>query len=151
EPCADWPLPLFVKPSLGGSSVGVRRVDVRAALPEAVEFALGFGDAVLVEQGVVGRELECAVLGDETLEASAVGEIVPAAQFYDYADKYLDDRARLIAPAELPPSTTDRIRELAVAAFAAIGGSGMARVDFLLGGSDALYVNEINTLPGFTA
>src|SRR5690606_8303645 len=86
-----------------------------------------------------------------SLEASAVGEIVPAAQFYDYADKYLDDRARLIAPAELPPSTTDRIRELAVAAFAAIGGSGMARVDFLLGGSDALYVNEINTLPGSPA
>ena len=145
------PLPLFVKPSVGGSSVGVRKVERYRDLEEAVRFALRFDDAVLVERGVVGRELECAVLGYGTLEASVVGEIVPGREFYDYADKYLEDNARLIAPAELPEATTERLRELAVAAFAALGGSGMARVDFLLEGEDGLFVNEINTLPGFTA
>jgi D-alanine-D-alanine ligase len=113
--------PLFVKPAVGGSSVGVRRVGDRAGLAEAIRFALAFDDEVLVERGVVGRELEIAVLGYERLEASEVGEIVPGKEFYDYEDKYLSDQAKLIA-----------------------------RVDFLLDG-DAPYVNEINTLPGFTA
>ena len=111
--------------------------------------ALRFDDQVLVERGVSGRELEVAVLGHHQLEASKVGEIVPGAEFYDYADKYHSDTAKLIAPAELSPQLEDRLRQLAVEAFAAIGGSGMARVDFLVEG-ETPYVNEINTVPGFT-
>ena len=153
---AGAPLPLFVKPSVGGSSVGIRKVERREDLAAALEFALRFDDTVLVERGITGRELECGVLGYETLAASAVGEIVPGNAFYDYQDKYLQDRARLLAPAQLPAAVTAEVRRLAVEAFASIGGVGMARVDFFLEGADApeprrLYVNEINTLPGFTA
>lgn len=155
--CERLPPPLFVKPSVGGSSVGVRKVAGRAGLEEAVRFALRFDDAAVVERGVAGRELECAVLGYRRLAASAVGEIVPGREFYDYEDKYLSDAARLIAPAELDDDTAARARALAIAAFAAIGGTGMARVDLFLepGGTGdpeagRLFVNEINTLPGFT-
>ncbi len=147
---ARLPFPVFVKPSVGGSSVGVRKVAAAADLADALEFALRFDDVVLVERGIAGRELECAVLGYEELQASAVGEIVPGREFYDYADKYLEDRAGLLAPAPLPASLAELVRRLAVTAFAAIGGHGMARVDFLLEGEEGLYVNEINTLPGFT-
>jgi D-alanine-D-alanine ligase len=147
--CAELPLPLFVKPSVGGSSVGVQKVKRAEDLAEAVRLALRFDDQVLVERGVKGREIEVAVLGLHDLEASRAGEIVPGAEFYDYADKYLTDAAQLIAPAELPTVVEERIRQQAVDAFAAIGGWGMARVDFLLEG-DRPYVNEINTIPGFT-
>jgi len=148
------PLPLFVKPSVGGSSVGVKRVDRRDGLETSIRFALQFDDAVLVERGVVGRELECAVLGYGELSASVIGEIVPGNEFYDYADKYLEDKAGLIAPADLPEAIATRLRDLAVRAFAAVGGAGMARVDFLYEeeeGEAGLWVNEINTLPGFTS
>jgi D-alanine-D-alanine ligase len=154
ERLAGAPLPLFVKPSVGGSSVGIRKVERREELAAALEFALRFDDTALVERGVEGRELECGVLGYETLAASAVGEIVPGNDFYDYQDKYLQDRARLLAPAELPDAVAEEVRRLAVEAFAAIGGAGMARVDFFLEDADPeprLYVNEINTLPGFTS
>lgn len=151
ERCRRLPLPLFVKPSVGGSSVGIRKVPSWDCLESSVDFAFGFGATVLVEQGIEGRELECSVLGDETLEASRVGEIVPGHEFYDYADKYLEDTARLDAPADLPAETEAHIRELAVRAFATIGGWGMARVDFLLSRDGDLFLNEINTLPGFTA
>jgi len=151
--CERLPLPLFAKPSVGGSSVGVKKVESRHCVETSVRFALQFDDTVLVERGVTGRELECAVLGYRDLEASAVvGEIVPSRDFYDYADKYLLDSAGLIAPADLPAAVRERLRQLAVQAFAAIGGAGLARVDFLYeGGEDGLYVNEINTLPGFTS
>lgn len=143
------PMPLFVKPSCGGSSVGVKRVDRREDLGQALEFALQFDDAVVVEKEIKGRELECSVLGDETLEASVVGEVVPGNDFYDYEDKYLQDEADLKLPADLPESLAAEVRVMAVRAFAAVGGGGMARVDFLAD-DEALYVNEINTLPGFT-
>ncbi len=149
--CERLPLPLFVKPSVGGSSVGVRKVDSRNCIESSIRFALQFDDTVLVERGVKGRELECAVLGYRELEASVVGEIIPGNEFYDYADKYLQDTAGLVAPAELPEAVAARLRQIAVDAFAAIGGAGLARVDFLLEGEDDLYVNEINTLPGFTS
>jgi len=149
--CERLPLPLFVKPSVGGSSVGIKKVDSRHCIETSIRFALQFDETVLVERGVKGRELECAVLGYRELEASVVGEIVPSQDFYDYADKYLLDSAGLIAPAELPEHVSDRLRELAVRAFAAIGGVGLARVDFLFEGEDGLYINEINTLPGFTS
>jgi len=144
------PLPVFVKPSCGGSSVGVRRVDRRQDLGQALEFALQFDDAVVVEEGIRGRELECSVLGDEELEASVVGEIVPGNEFYDYEDKYLQDEADLRLPAELPEAVAQQVRDAAIRAFATVGGAGMARVDFLLADDGTLYVNEINTLPGFT-
>lgn len=149
------PLPLFAKPSVGGSSVGVKKVTSRHCQETSVRFALQFDDTAIVERGVAGRELECAVLGYGHLEASCIGEIVPGNDFYDYADKYLQDTARLIAPADIPAAVADRLRELAVRAFAAIGGAGLARVDFLVEGpdegDDGIYVNEINTLPGFTS
>jgi len=151
EGCGGIRPPLFVKPSVGGSSVGVRCLQSADELPGAIEFALEFDETVLVERAIVGRELECAVLGDQRLEASVVGEIVPGNEFYDYADKYLQDRAQLIAPAPLDESVSSRIRELAVAAFQAVGGWGMARVDFLLEGESDVFVNELNTLPGFTS
>lgn len=146
------PLPLFAKPSVGGSSVGVKKIDSRFCQETSVRFALQFDDAVLIEKGVQGRELECAVLGYEQIEASAVGEVVPGNDFYDYADKYLQDTAELIAPADLPAEVTERLRDTAVRAFTALGGVGLARVDFLYEESTGeLYVNELNTLPGFTS
>jgi len=149
--CGALPFPLFVKPRVGGSSVGVARVDRPADLEAAVRFALEFDEAVLVERGVSGRELECAVIGlPGRLEASGLGEIVPGNAFYDYADKYLQDTARLASPAEVPDAVAERARRLAVDAFDAVAGSGMARVDFFLEG-ERLYVNEINTVPGFTS
>lgn len=147
---AQWERPLFVKPATGGSSVGVRKVRQVDDLTAAIEFALGFDAKVLVERGVAGREIEVAVLGGSPpAAATALGEIVPGADFYDYADKYLTDAAQLVAPVPLAPALAERARELAVRAFAAIGGEGLARVDFFLVG-DQLILNEINTLPGFT-
>jgi D-alanine-D-alanine ligase len=143
--------PWFVKPSVGGSSVGVRRVTSEDRLAGAIEFALDFDDTILVERAIKGRELECAVLGDQRLEASVVGEIVPGNEFYDYADKYLQDLAELIAPAQLDEAVSTRIRRSATDAFHAVGGWGMARVDFLLEGESDVFINEINTLPGFTS
>jgi D-alanine-D-alanine ligase len=151
--CGELGYPLFVKPSVGGSSVGVRKVPDPACFESSVRFALRFDDSVLVERAVAGgRELECAVLGYRRLEASELGEIVPGNEFYDYEDKYLTDDARLIAPAELEPEESDRLRDLACRAFAALGGTGLARVDFLkeVGDDGAVWINEINTLPGFT-
>ena len=142
--------PLFVKPSVGGSSVGVTKVRRREELAVALHEALRFDERLVVERAVDGRELECAVLGYHALEASVVGEIVPGKEFYDYADKYIDDGAQLIAPAPLSDDLSTRVRSIAVEAFESIGGVGMARVDLFLEGQDQLYVNEINTLPGFT-
>jgi D-alanine-D-alanine ligase len=130
--------------------VGISKVGSKADLEGAVAHALRFDDRVLVERGVDGRELECAVLGYRTIEASVIGEIVPGKEFYDYADKYLDDGAQLLAPADLEPAVAEGLRTQAVAAFRAIGGWGMSRVDFLLEG-ERPYINEINTLPGFTS
>jgi D-alanine-D-alanine ligase len=143
-------LPLFVKPAIGGSSVGITRVDQASELSEALQLALRFDTVALVEKAVQGRELECSVLGFETLEASAIGEIVPSSGFYDYADKYLLDEAELVAPAALSREIVDSIQGMARRAFGAINGSGMARVDFFLDEDDQIYVNEINTAPGFT-
>jgi len=132
QKAAKLPFPVFVKPSVGGSSVGVKKVMSPDLLETGVRFALQFDDAVIVERGVKGRELECAVLGYQKIEASAVGEIVPGNEFYDYADKYLQDTAGLVAPADIPEAVSERLRKVAVDAFTAIGGVGLARVDFLL-------------------
>jgi D-alanine-D-alanine ligase len=146
------PLPLFVKPARLGSSVGITKVKAADRLCEAVEDALGYDDVVIVEEGIPARELEVAVLGGEPPFASVPGEVVPGHEFYDYADKYLDDDCQLLAPAPLDAEQTERVRALAVRAFVALGCDGMARADFLLDRRDGkLWVNELNSIPGFTS
>lgn len=143
--------PCFVKPANLGSSVGISKVPAPEALAAALAEAAAFDPKVIVEEAIVARELECAVLGNDTPEASVVGEIVPSHEFYDYVDKYVDDGARIVIPAAIPQETADRIRALALDAFRAIDCSGLARVDFFLEkASGRVLVNEINTMPGFT-
>jgi D-alanine-D-alanine ligase len=149
---ARLPLPLFVKPSSGGSSLGVTKVKTWEELGRAVEAALVYDRTVLVEEGIDAREIECAVLGNDAPEASGCGEIVPGREFYDYEDKYISDGARLLIPAPLPPETADEARAIALRAFAIAGCSGFARVDFFVEKtSGRVLLNEVNTLPGFTA
>ncbi|MGK5738457.1 D-alanine--D-alanine ligase family protein [Micromonospora sp. URMC 103] len=144
--------PLFVKPSRMGSSIGISRVAEGDDLGAAVEEALRHDNVVLVEQGVTGRELECGVLGGWRPEASAVGEVRVTGGWFDYQQKYFGDADPMVVPAPLPDEVTERIRELSVRAFTAIGGWGLARVDFLYDEATGdLYVNELNTMPGFTA
>jgi D-alanine-D-alanine ligase len=145
-------LPLFVKPSNGGSSVGVTKVKRWEDLDEAVDFAFHYDDKILIEEGIDARELECAVLGNDDPKASIVGEVVPGREFYDYDDKYREDNAKLLIPAPVPDAISGEVRRLAVEAFRVAGISGMARVDFFLErGTGRVLVNELNTLPGFTA
>ena len=146
--------PLFVKPACAGSSVGVSKVKSEASLASAVEDALLVDGRVLAEKGVDAREIECSVLEGESggvTEASLPGEIVPGREFYDYEDKYIGTGSRSIIPCDLPDSSRNEIRRLAVRAFDVLGGAGFARVDFFLErGTNRLLVNEINSLPGFT-
>jgi D-alanine-D-alanine ligase len=145
-------LPVFVKPSNGGSSVGVAKVKRWEDLSEAIASALRYDERALVEEGIDARELECAVLGDEEVRATVPGEIVPGHEFYDYDDKYRDDKAKLMLPADVSPKIQDETKTLAIRVFKACRLSGMARVDFFLErGTERLLVNEVNTLPGFTA
>lgn len=143
--------PCFVKPANSGSSVGISKAKNRSQLLEAIELALRFDRKVLIEEAVDGREVEVAVLGNDEVAASVVGEIVPSAEFYDYRAKYLDGKSAMVIPAELPPETSERLRALAVQAFRAIDGSGLSRVDFFVERtSGEIFLNEINTMPGFT-
>ena len=144
-------LPYFAKPANSGSSVGVTKVKNDADLAAAIEFAFRFDEKVLVERGIDAREVEVAVLGNEQPEASVPGEIVAGAEFYSYEDKYIDDKSQLVIPAKLPKEKSEELRRIAVAAFKAAGVAGFARVDFFLErGTNRLYLNEINTIPGFT-
>lgn len=144
-------LPYFVKPANSGSSIGVTKVKSERDLPAAMDFALKFDDKALVERGVDAREIEVSVLGNDKPEASLPGEIVAGREFYDYEDKYADGNAQLIIPAKLPKDKIEDVRRLAMAAFRAVGAAGFARVDFFLErGTNRLFVNEINTIPGFT-
>ena len=145
--------PMFVKPANLGSSVGVHRIDDPAAFPDLVEDAAGFDTKVLIEAAAQGcHEIECAVLGNDDPEASVAGEIAPSREYYDYNAKYVDDASQIIIPAPLPPETSERVRALAIAAFRAVEARGLARVDFFVerGGARRVYVNEVNTMPGFT-
>ncbi len=144
--------PLFVKPANLGSSVGISRATDRETLSKALDLAAEFDRKIIVEEGVSKcREIECAVLGNNDPEASIPGEIIPSRDFYDYEAKYLDDRSETVIPAALTPEQSGEVQRLALAAFRAIDGAGMARVDFLLDRTnDRLLVNEINTHPGFT-
>lgn len=150
--------PLFVKPANLGSSVGISKAHNNKELGPAIELAAQFDRKIVVEQGVGGakgkpRELEVAVLGNDTPEASVVGEVVPIKEFYDYEAKYLSEGSDLIVPAKLTRQQTKQVREMAIRAFQACDCAGLARVDFLMdpGKSGRIYVNEINTLPGFTS
>ncbi len=143
--------PLFVKPANLGSSLGISRAADEASLAAGIDEAAAYDRKIIVEEGVSPcREIECAVLGNDEPEASVPGEIVPAGDFYDYEAKYLDDRSRAIVPADLAPREAERISGYAVAAFRAIDCAGMARVDFLLDHAGRIFLNEINTHPGFT-
>ncbi len=144
--------PLFVKPANMGSSIGISRVAEGDDLRAAVDLAFRYDSAVLIEQGVTAREIECSVLGGLRPEASPVGEVTVAGGWFDYDQKYLGDSDPMIVPADLPADIEARVRELSVAAFRAVGCWGLARVDFLYDeAAGAVYVNELNTMPGFTA
>jgi D-alanine-D-alanine ligase len=149
---AKLPMPLFVKPANLGSSVGISKVHDASELDAALDLAAGFDRKIVVEAGVANaREIECAVLGNDAPEASVAGEVVPSREFYDYEAKYLDEGSKTIIPADLSPAQLAEVQRLSKAAFLAIDGAGLARVDFLLGRDDGrLYLNEVNTLPGFT-
>ena len=144
--------PMFVKPANLGSSVGISKAKDAAGLREAMALAGSFDRKIVVEAAVPdAREIECAVLGNDEPEASVPGEIVPSREFYDYEAKYLDEGSKAIVPADLPTTIADQVRTLSIEAFKAIDGAGMSRVDFLLArGTGTLYVNEVNTIPGFT-
>jgi D-alanine-D-alanine ligase len=144
-------LPVFVKPSNLGSSVGITKVKDARRMEEALEKAFRYDTKILVEKGIQGREIECSVLGNQSPEASLPGEVVPFREFYDYEDKYIDGKTGFVIPARLSRALTDRIRRLAVKAFEALGVTGMARVDFFIeSGTNRIFINELNTIPGFT-
>jgi len=144
--------PVFVKPANLGSSVGISKARDPDELEAALRLAAQYDRKVVVERGVAGREFECSVLGNRDPVASLPCEILPSREFYDYEDKYLLDQAQFRLPAELPQEKTDELRRLAVDCYQAVECEGMARVDFLMeGASGELYINEINTIPGFTS
>jgi D-alanine-D-alanine ligase len=143
--------PCFVKPANLGSSVGVSKARDGEELRQALEVAAHYDAKLLVERGVDARELEVGVLGNHDPIASVVGEIVPGAEFYDYRAKYLDTGSAAIIPADVPNDVAEEVQRLAITAFKAVDAAGLARVDFFLErGSGTLYLNEINTMPGFT-
>ncbi|GIP34729.1 D-alanine--D-alanine ligase [Paenibacillus sp. J2TS4] len=143
--------PCFIKPANLGSSVGVSKASTREELLEAVDLAFKYDRKVIVEEYIQAREIEVSVLGNQEPQASVPGEVVSSNEFYDYKAKYIDGKSAMIIPAELPADQAQQIRELAIRAFQAIDGSGLARVDFFIERSSGkLYINEINTMPGFT-
>ncbi|MFB3828709.1 MAG: D-alanine--D-alanine ligase family protein [Bryobacteraceae bacterium] len=147
-----FPFPVFVKPANLGSSVGISKAHNEAELREALDFAAQYDRKVIVERAIAGRELECSVLGNNHPRASLPCEILPSREFYDYDDKYLLDRARTEVPARLDPAATEELRRLAVECYRAVECEGMARVDFLYeNATGRLFINEINTIPGFTS
>jgi len=149
--------PVFVKPANLGSSVGISKAHDRGELGTAIEEAAKFDRKIVIEQGVGGkkqkaREIECSVLGNDSPEASVPGEIVPGKEFYDYTAKYVDEGSKLIIPAKLSKAETRKVQQLAISAFKAVDCSGLARVDFLMDAKTRkIYLNEINTMPGFTS
>lgn len=143
--------PVFVKPSNSGSSVGINKVKDAEELIKAIDEAAVYDKKILIEKAIVGKEVECAVLGNEEVKASIVGQILPAEDFYTYDAKYNNPESLVKIPADLSEQKINEIRELAIKAFKAVDGSGLARVDFFVeDGTEKVYINEINTMPGFT-
>ena len=152
---AELGLPVFVKPANMGSSVGVSKATTVEAVRDAIEHALGYDEMIIVEEAILGREIEVGVLGNLEPEASVPGEIVPGEEFYSYEDKYVTDGARLLIPAPLREQERDEVRQLAIKAFKALRCEGLARVDFFYemdddGNGRGWLCNELNTMPGFT-
>ena len=143
--------PMFIKPSNSGSSVGVKKAQTKEELIEAIEYASEFDKKVLIEQGVIGKEVECAVLGNEEVIASCVGEIKAADEFYSYDAKYKNEKSKTEIPANIEEKISNEIRKQAIKAFKSIDGKGLSRVDFFIeNGTNKIIINEINTMPGFT-
>jgi D-alanine-D-alanine ligase len=150
--CSKFEFPVFVKPANLGSSVGISKAHNCVELKSALELAASFDRKIIVERGIQGREFECAVLGNEDPIASVPCEILPSKEFYDYDDKYLLEKAGTVIPADLPAEQTAELQQLAVECYRAVECEGLARVDFLLEtATNRLFINEINTLPGFTS
>ena len=143
--------PMFVKPSNSGSSVGISKVNSKEELEKAIIEASKFDRKILIEEGIDGREVECAVLGNENVISSCVGEIKSSDEFYSYDAKYKSKESKTLIPAKISAEKSEEIRKLAVKAFKAIDGKGLSRVDFFIENeSETVYINELNTLPGFT-
>lgn len=143
--------PVFIKPSNSGSSVGINKSHNREELMEHITYAAKFDCKILIEENINGREVECAVLGNEEVKASCVGEILPAEDFYTFDAKYKNAESRVVMPADLPEAVSDEIRKTAIKAFKAVDGKGLSRVDFFIDKKTGdILINEINTLPGFT-
>ena len=143
--------PMFIKPSNSGSSVGVKKAQNQEELRMAIEYAGKFDDKILIEQGIDGKEVECAVLEDGEIKASTVGEIKSAEEYYSFDAKYNIPESKTLIPAEIEKDKIEEIRKLAIKAFKVIDGKGLSRVDFFIeNGTGKIYINEINTMPGFT-
>jgi D-alanine-D-alanine ligase len=143
--------PMFVKPANMGSSVGISKAKDRAGLLAGLLDAARYDRRIVVEQGINAREIEVSVLGNETVVASVAGEVVPSNEWYDYEAKYLAGKSQILIPAPIDTELAEQVRTLAALAFAAVDGAGLARVDFLLDkDTGGLYINEVNTMPGFT-
>lgn len=144
--------PMFVKPSNSGSSVGISKVTNEKELEKAIKEASEFDRKILIEEGINGREVECAVLGNEDVISSCVGEIKAADEFYSYDAKYNNQESKTVIPADISKEKSEEIQKLAIKAFKSIDGKGLSRVDFFVeNGTEKVYINEINTLPGFTS
>ena len=143
--------PMFIKPSNSGSSVGISKAKNTEDLEKFIDYASKFDTKILVEEAIVGKEIECSVLGNEEVKASCLGEIKPAEEFYTFDAKYNNAQSKLTIPAEINETLTDKVKKIAIKAFKAIDGKGFARVDFFVNDrTNEIYINEINTLPGFT-
>lgn len=143
--------PVFVKPANLGSSVGISKVKNREELSEAINLAFKYDKKIVIEEFINGREIECSVLGNDEVKASVLAEIMPANEFYDYQDKYIDGNSRFEIPADLPKNITEEIQNLAIKVYKLLNCCGLARVDFFVEReSNKVYFNEINTMPGFT-
>lgn len=143
--------PMFIKPSNSGSSVGINKSNNIKELQEHIEYASKYDKKILIEENLIGKEIECSVLGNEDVKASCLGEIAPAESFYTFDAKYKNSASKLTIPAEINSKLADKVRNEAVKAFKAIDGKGFARVDFFVNEeTEGIYINEINTLPGFT-
>lgn len=148
---AKFNYPVFVKPAKAGSSVGISKAHDRGELLEAVKTAFSHDDKVVIEETLVGKEVECAVMGNDRPIASTVGEILPKAEFYDYEAKYLSGTTDLLIPASITEEETKKVKETAILAYKGLGCSGLTRMDFFVLKNGEVYLNEPNTLPGFTS
>lgn len=143
--------PMFIKPSNSGSSVGINRANNALELAKAIEYASNYDNKILIEEKINGREIECAVLGNEEVEASCLGEILAAEEFYTFSAKYQNQESKTVMPADLPENLSNEVRNLAKKAYKAADCKGLSRVDFFVDNkNNKIYINEINTMPGFT-